>query len=129
MTRPWSHATRTSRFRSAPKGRRVHPSVAARARYSADLSLRHRVVHDLAADHRHQRLDVLDLIGWDGEIVAVEHQEIGIFAVRERAEVTLLEQEAGVRARVRDQGFLACDGLPIDLAPADHLAGHGEAQG
>src|SRR5262245_206341 len=97
--------------------------------YNHALSLGRRVVHNLATDHGHQRLDVLDLVGWHREIITVEHQEIGILAARERAEVALLEQEAGIRARMRDQRLLARDGLPIDLASADHLAGHGEAQG
>src|SRR5215468_2445880 len=67
--------------------------------------LRHHVMDDLAADHGHERLDVLDLVGGHREVVAVEHQQVGIFARRERAEIALLEHDQRVRARVRDQRF------------------------
>ena len=64
-------------------------------------------MHDLAADHRQQRPDGLDLACGDGEVVAIEHQQVGVSARRERTEIALLEQEIGVRARMRDQRFLA----------------------
>ena len=49
------------------------------------------------------------------EIVAVEHQEIGVFAGRQRAEIAFLKQEEGIRAGMRDQRLLAGDGLPVYL--------------
>ena len=86
------------------------------------------VPDDLAADHGHHRLDVLDLIGRNREVVAVEHDEIGKLARRDRAEIVLLEDEIGVAARVRDQRVLAADGLRVDDVAADHLAGDGERE-
>ncbi len=54
-------------------------------------------------------LMILDLVGRHREIVAVEHQKIGVFAGRQRAEIAFLEQEQRVRAGVRDQRLLARD--------------------
>src|SRR5262249_42253888 len=91
--------------------------------------LGHGVMDDLATDHGDERLDVLDLVGGHREIVAVQDEQVGILAGRERAEIAFLEHDERVRARVRDQRLFTRNGLPVDLAAADHLAGDGEAQG
>ena len=66
---------------------------------------------DPAADHRQDRLDILDLICRYREIVAVEHDEIGKLARLDRAEVVLLENEKRVLPRMGDQCILAADCL------------------
>src|SRR5438105_3962214 len=54
---------------------------------------RARIPDDAATYHGHHRLDVLDLIGGGREVIAIEHQEIGVFAGRDRAEIVLLKHE------------------------------------
>src|SRR5262245_26569664 len=85
-----------SRARSSPTSTIVEPSKAIafcrrrRTAASADArktSIRPHVVHDLAADHGHERLDQLDLARRHREVVAVEHQKVGIAAGRKRADI------------------------------------------
>ena len=61
---------------------------------SLSLSRRRRlkrgIVHDPASNYRHRRFDVFDLLGWDGEIVAIEHYQVRQFARLDRAEIALL---------------------------------------
>ena len=73
--------------------------------------------HDPTSDHRHHRLDVLDLIRGDREVVAVHHDEIGQASCLDRTEVVLLEDEERVPSRVRDEGILATDRLSNTPAP------------
>ena len=70
------------------------------------------VVDDSSAHHRHHRLDVLDLIRRNREVVAIQHDEVRELARLDRAEVVLLEDEERVPPRVRDQRVLAADRLP-----------------
>ena len=58
------------------------------------------VVDNPPADHRQQRLDVLDLIRGNGEVVAIEHDEIRELARLDRAEVAFLEDEERIAPRV-----------------------------
>src|SRR5262245_44153936 len=88
---------------------------------------RRRVPDDLAADHRHHRLNILDLIGGYGEVIAVQHHEIGELARGDGAEIVFLENEIGVVARMRDERVLARDRLFVHDIAADHLAGHRKA--
>ena len=69
------------------------------------------IVDDSPADHRHDRLDVLDLIGRDREVVAIEHHQVGELARLDRSQVVLLEHEVRILAGVRDQRVLAADRL------------------
>src|SRR5437773_2964693 len=62
------------------------------------VALMYSVVHRLATDHGHDRLDIRNLVHGHGQIVAIEHHEIGVLARRERAEVRFLEHEVGVRS-------------------------------
>ena len=85
-------------------------------------------VHDPPSHHRQDRLDVLDLIRGDREVVAVHHDEIGQASCLDRAEVVLLKYEERVPSRVRDEGILAADRLSKHLGAADHLAGDSPPQ-
>ena len=71
-------------------------------------------MHHAPADKRRHRTDVLDLVGGHGEVVAVEHHEIGEQARPDGAEVVLLEHQQRVAAGGRDQGLFARQGLPLD---------------
>src|SRR5882762_8623388 len=93
------------------------------------IILHSRPVHDLSAHHRHDRFDVLDLLCGHDEIVAVEHDQVRVFARLDRTEIAFLEDEARVAARVRDQRLRARDRLAIDLSPSDHAPGHREPEG
>src|ERR1051325_5794960 len=86
------------------------------------------VVGHLAADPRLHRLDVLDLIGRYGQVIAIEDDEIRELARRDRSEVVLAHQEERVAARVRDEPFFTRDRLMVDDLAAHHLAGHREPQ-
>src|ERR1700704_1112250 len=46
------------------------------------------IIGNSSADHRHHRLDVLDLVGWNREVVAIQHHEIGELAGLDRPETT-----------------------------------------
>src|SRR5438128_10196601 len=50
------------------------------------------LMDDLAAHHRHHRLDVLDLLGGNGQVVPVEHDEIDVLARLDRTSIALLKE-------------------------------------
>jgi hypothetical protein len=81
-------------------------------------------VHHPAADHRGDRGDVPDLVGGDGEVVAVEDQQVGEQARPDRAEVVLPEHQLGVAPRVRDEGLVPGERLVEGPLPAKGPAGH-----
>src|SRR5580693_2473213 len=85
---------------------------------------RKRAVDDPAADHGRDRRDVPDLVGWDGEVVAVEHEQIGEQARPDRAEAVFAEHQVRVAPRVRDEGLLTGERLVEDSLTAKGLAGH-----
>src|SRR5579862_405092 len=86
------------------------------------------VVNDSAADHRHHRLDLPDLVRRDREVIAVEHHQVRQLALLDRTEVVFLEYEVRVLARVGDQRILAADGLLDDFRAARHFPCDGEIQ-
>src|SRR5260370_33460691 len=90
--------------------------------------LKRGIVHDPASHYRHRRFDVFDLLGWNREIVAVEHNQVGKFARLDRTEIVLLENGVRILARVRDQRILAADRLPPNLGAARHPATNGKIQ-
>src|SRR5688572_17808706 len=85
-------------------------------------------VNDLPADHGDHRLQVLDRVLRHSQVVAVEHQQVGVLALLDRAQVAFLEEKERVRARVRDQCLFPRDGLPVHLVPTHHLARDCQAQ-
>src|SRR5260221_6492909 len=125
---PKGTITRTARLGYWPQ------ALHAQARASAVAAARARTlvsffrIHDLAADHRQHRLDVLDLGRRDGEVVAVEHQHVGVLSGLDRADVAFLEDEMRVVARVRDERLGAAHALAVDPAPADHAPGPREGK-
>src|SRR5579872_5042308 len=56
-------------------------------------------------------MNVLDFGGGHGHVVAVQHDQVRLFADFERAERTLLKEQIRVRARVRNERFLARQSL------------------
>jgi hypothetical protein len=65
--------------------------------------------------------DVGDLVWGHRQVISIENQQIGVLAGRQRAEVSLLEQEDGIGARVCDQRLFAGNRLPEDLFATNHF--------
>src|SRR5688572_11335707 len=61
------------------------------------------VEEHLAAHHRQHRLDLLDLIGGDRQVIAIDDHEVGEPPFLDRAEVVFTEEEERIAARVRNQ--------------------------
>src|SRR5687768_3345739 len=77
-----------------------------------------RVVDDVAADDSEHRANAFQLFGGHGEVVLIEHNEVGKLADLDTAQIFLLADEPPVRARVEVERFLAGDLLiGIDLLP------------
>ena len=64
------------------------------------------VVHDLAVDHGEHRADLLDLHVGHGEVVPIEHDQIGELARLDRADAVFHPQEPAVAAREQAQRLL-----------------------
>src|ERR1041384_5569812 len=70
-----------------------------------------RRVDNLAADHREQRRDRTELIGGNGQIILVQHREIGETPGLQRSAPVIVEGEPGAAPRVEAQRLLARDQL------------------
>src|SRR5262245_48111662 len=92
------------------------------------ISFRLSIVSNLAADDRHHRLNILDLIGRNRQVVPIKDQHVRQFARLDRAQVVFLEYQVSVLARVRYQCILTADGLPQDFRTANHFAGDSPPQ-
>src|SRR6185295_3921319 len=144
-SRPFAACGRQATGRTAVKGRGIelsreawghpsslilHPSsLILHPSSFVCLPLLFDLMHELAAHHGDQWFDVLYLPRRHRQVVAVEHQEIGVLSGREGAQIGFLEHDERVRPGVRDEGLLARDRLAVHLAPADHLARDRQAQG
>ncbi len=65
-----------------------------------------RLINDFSADHRHQRLDVLDVIRRHMQVIAIQHQQVGILSLLQGPEIAFTKRKVSIVARVRDQCFL-----------------------
>src|SRR5580698_5563115 len=89
--------------RNIPTGPTPTPARSSRASTATLLrSAERHTEHDAPANHRQCRVNVLDLGRGHGHVIAVEHNEVGLFADFEGAERILLKEQIRVRARVRD---------------------------
>src|SRR5262249_60412340 len=75
----------------------------------------HDVIDHLAADKGQQGLDSQNLVWRDGQVIPIENPQIGVLPWRKRSQVSLLEPQAGIDARVPKQRLFAGDRLPQDL--------------
>src|SRR5206468_9984953 len=70
------------------------------------------VIDDPPANDGHHGFNVFDLVGRDGQVVAIEHEQVCEPTGLDRAQVVLLEHEVRILASVGNQSVLATDRLP-----------------
>src|SRR5207247_4934176 len=64
-----------------------------------------RVVDDVAADDGEDRSNLLEVLVWYGEVIAVENDEVGQLAFLDGSQLILLAQEPPIPLRVELQDF------------------------
>src|SRR5436309_1201488 len=67
------------------------------------------VIDDPPANDGHHGFNVFDLVGRDGQVVAIEHEQVCEPTGLDRAQVVLLEHEVRILASVGNQSVLATD--------------------
>ena len=91
---PFPHRSSNGKATSFAGGKDVSPLFSAtsfvRGKGASPL-FSAQLVDDAAAHDGHLRVDLFDLIGGDGQVVAVEYHQIGELAGLDRAEIVFLE--------------------------------------
>src|SRR5438034_5081675 len=88
--------------RHSPLCRSASPTTMAFAQHA-------RVVDDVAADDGEDRSNLLEVLVWYGEVIAVENDEVGQLAFLDGSQLILLAQEPPIPLRVELQDFLTRD--------------------